>query len=63
MAARLVARLAEPANEVVDLAAVVGDERDDALDAVGLGCLPALEPLDETVEQPSPEPGRPPSTV
>ena len=45
-----VARLAEPAHEVVDLAAVVRDERDDALDAVGLGCLPALKPFDETVE-------------
>ena len=51
VAARLRAHLAEVADELVDLAAVVGDERDDAADPLRLGPLAALEALDEAVEQ------------
>ena len=51
MTARLGAHLAEVADERVDLAAVVRDERDDARDPLHLGLLATLEPLDEAVEQ------------
>ena len=45
MTARLGANLAEVADERGDLAARMGDERDDALDALGLGSLAPVEPL------------------
>ena len=45
------AHLAEVADERVDLAAVVRDERDDARDPLDLGLLPPLEPVDEAREQ------------
>ncbi len=51
VAARLGAHLAEVADERVDLAAVVGDERDDARDPLDLGLLAAREALDEAREQ------------
>ena len=57
MPARLGAHLAEVADELVDLAAVVGDERDDAGDPLHLGLLASLEALDESVEQLRPRAG------
>jgi hypothetical protein len=51
MAARLLAQLTEVADELVDLAAVMGDERDDLPNPVSLGPLAAVEALDEAVEQ------------
>ena len=57
MAARLGAHLAEVADERVDLAALVGDERDDARDPLHLGLLPPLEAVDEARQQLVPRPG------
>ena len=50
MPARLGAHLAEVADELVDLAAVVRHERDDAGDPLHLRLLASLEALDEPVE-------------
>ena len=52
------AHLAEVADERVDLAAVVGDERDDAPDPLRLRLLPPLEPLDQARQQLVPRLGR-----
>ena len=49
VAARFRARLAEVGDERLHLAAVVGDERDDARDPLGFGLLAALEPRGERV--------------
>ena len=57
VAARLGAHLAEVADERVDLAALVGDERDDARDPLHLGLLPPLEAVDEARQQLIPRPG------
>src|SRR4051794_6551477 len=49
VAARRRSSLPEVADERLHLAAVVLDERDDALDPLGLGLLAPFEPLDEAV--------------
>ena len=49
--ARFRARLAEVADEGAHLAAVVGDEREHALDPPGLGALPAGEALEQPLDE------------
>src|SRR5262245_9481630 len=51
VAAGLGAGLAEVADERVHLAAVVADEREDALDPVGLGAFPPREALEEPLDK------------
>src|SRR4051794_23670631 len=60
VAARLRSSLPEVADERLHLAAVVLDERDDALDPLRLGLLAPFEPLDEAGAPPPPPPGAPP---
>src|SRR5215204_7504879 len=51
MTARLGALLAEVADERLDLAALVRDEREDAPDPLDLGLLAPVEPLGEPLHQ------------
>ena len=56
--AGLGARLAEVADEGSHLAAVVGDEREDVLDPLGLRALAAREALEQPLDELALESGR-----